>query len=158
MRSGVHVVRAFNQTTEAVQSKFLEPLRAGIPFMCEGHEWEPRKTRIKVFEAPELQTQRLGMGRGWPMVEKRGTDVTLQLLESVNIGPRTRSQHMPAVSRLRERMIGRLLSGPVSLGDVISMASDIEPDATGDELEALGSQAVWETFRDGLAQLTPRDR
>ena len=92
LRQGIQSVRAFNMNEQQLSARFLAPLLADQEFTYEGHDWAPRKTRIRIFEGPELQTYQLGMGRGWQEVERKYTDVTEAVLEAA----RGRTRAAPA--------------------------------------------------------------
>ena len=89
MRQGLQTVRALNLTQQELDARFLGPLLAGEEFASEGHYWAPRKTRIRIFEHPELKTFQLGMGRGWQSVERKGSDVTEVILDAARQSART---------------------------------------------------------------------
>jgi hypothetical protein len=174
MRQGMHSVRAFNMTELTLDARFLGPLMSGQEFTYEGHDWTPRKTRIRVFEHPELQTYQLGMGRGWQEVERKGTDVTEAILDSARrqyaaasaeAGPALFHVEFPGqpaalgsypdpADALRERLIGRLFAGPVSYEDVLAMAAELMPDSTPEAQIAAAHLATLETLQSGSARLT----
>jgi hypothetical protein len=163
MRFRFQTARAFNLGAEEVETRFLKPLRAGKLFEYEGREWDPRKTKLKVYEAPEMAAHQLGMGRGWQTVEKEGREVTQAMLASggsgVTQGPRqTAGARPPVTDQLHERLIGRLSAGPVTLPEVIAIATDLMPESDVDERSAVSAQAIWELLREGNAQLSPSDR
>lgn len=175
MRQGMHSVRSFNMTEEALDTRFLGPLLAGQEFTYEGHDWVPRKTRIRIFEHPELQTYQLGMGRGWQSVERKGVDVTEAILDSARrryvpapaqpepapFHPEFPGQpaalaahHSAPADALRERLIGRLFAGPVSYEDVLAMAAELMPDSTPESQSVAAQAATLETLQSGSARIT----
>ena len=168
MRFRFQTARAFNLGAEEVETRFLKPLRAGKVFEYEGKEWDPRKTKLKVYEAPELAAHQLGMGRGWQTVEKEGREVTATMLAGggsgvteapeQTAGARPQAQRPPVTDQLHERLIGRLSAGPVTLPEVIAIATDLMPESDVDERAAVSAQAIWELLREGNAQLSPSDR
>ena len=151
LRESVHVVRAFNLTAEEVRNRYLSLLAAGSPFMLEGHEWEPRKTRLLIYEGPELRPDQIAMGRGWPTVERSGTDVTKELLAQ----PPTTSagERVPEVDQLKERLIGRLSADEIELSEILRMVAGLMPGHRVSEQLAATEQAVWELLHQGQAQL-----
>ncbi len=80
MRMGISVVREFNLGERELWTRFLAPLMADQDFTLEGHDFTPRKTRITIYDGPELRPDQLGMGRGWQNVERTGSDVTAAVL------------------------------------------------------------------------------
>jgi hypothetical protein len=168
LRQGIQSVRAFNMNEQQLSARFLAPLLADQEFTYEGHDWTPRKVRIRIFEGPELQTYQLGMGRGWQEVERKYSDVTAAVLGAAR-GRATASPTPPAnptqptapttqpqeaVDPLRERLIGRLFAGPVSFDEVVKMAAELMPDNTADVQLAAAERAAVEVLQAGGAQLT----
>jgi hypothetical protein len=180
MRQGMHSVRAFNMTEQEIDTRFLGPLLSGQEFTYEGHDWVPRKTRVRIFDHPELQTYQLGMGRGWQSVERKGVDVTETILDSARRRyvpapdqpapaqpapasshpefpdqPAALAAHAPApVDALKERLIGRLFAGPVSFEDVLAMAVALMPDCTAEAQTSAAQRATLEILRSGSALIT----
>jgi hypothetical protein len=175
MRQGMHSVRAFNLTEQDVDTRFLGPLLSGQEFTYEGHDWVPRKTRVRIFEHPELQTYQLGMGRGWQSVERKGADVTETILDSARrryvaapaqAAPASFNPEFPGqpaalaahatapVDALKERLIGRLFAGPVSFEDVLAMAVELMPDSTAEAQTSAAQRATLEILQSGSALIT----
>jgi hypothetical protein len=160
LRQGIQSVRAFNMTEQQLTARFLAPLMADQEFVYEGHDWTPRKTRIRIFDGPELQTHQLGMGRGWQEVERSYTDVTEAVLEAARRQTRASpdraavpTQTPGAVDPLRERLIGRLFAGPVSFDDVVAMAAELMPGAPVEAQLATAEGAAVEVLKAGGAHL-----
>jgi hypothetical protein len=166
LRQGIQSVRAFNMNEQQLSARFLAPLLADQEFTYEGHDWAPRKVRIRIFEGPELQTHQLGMGRGWQEVERKYADVTEAVLEAAR-GNATAADQPAApghsailtqprdtVDPLRERLIGRLFAGPVSFDDVVKMAAELMPGTTADAQLAAAERAAVELLQAGGAHLT----
>lgn len=172
MHQGIQSARVFNLTEATLGIRFLTPLMAHQEFTYEGHDWTPRKMRIRVFEGPELQTYQLGMGRGWQTVERDFDDVTATVLEKARHEAATASaQEQPApstpeqqvapateppvaIDALRERLIGRLFAGPIAFADVLAMAAELLPDASPEGRQAAAERAALELLHTGGAQLT----
>ncbi|HTW12721.1 MAG TPA: hypothetical protein VME01_08255, partial [Solirubrobacteraceae bacterium] len=169
MRSRLNVVRAFNLSAAEVQARFIGPLRSAAKFTYEGHEWDPRKTRLKVFEGPPLEPHQLALGRAWQQVEKAGTDVSATMLgaatatsgataEPLAGATATGASHPPVLGQLRERLIGRLSAGPVSLPEMLALAAELMPDYTASQQVAASQTVLWELLVEQRAQLSPSDR
>jgi hypothetical protein len=45
-----------------------------------GQKWDPKVATITVLEGPEIPIHRLSLGRGWPLAEKQGEDVTTRVI------------------------------------------------------------------------------
>ncbi|HET9094759.1 MAG TPA: hypothetical protein VFN36_06685 [Solirubrobacteraceae bacterium] len=175
LRTGMQVVREFNLGEERLWLQFLAPLMADRDFSVEGHDFTPRRTRLKVYEGPELRPDQLGMGRGWQNVERTATDVTQRVLqrarEHVSGAERSpvRTAAPPAstgaaptaataAELLRERLIGRLSAGPLGAEEIAGAAAELLPEASERERTMLAEQAVWALLQRGVAQLTPNGR
>jgi hypothetical protein len=161
LRQGIQSVRAFNMNEQQLSARFLAPLLADQEFTYEGHDWTPRKVRIRIFEGPELQTYQLGMGRGWQEVERKYTDVTEAVLEAARSRasattdqPAAPAEPQDVVDPLRERLIGRLFAGPVPFEDVVKMAAELMPGSTGAAQLAAAERAAVELLQAGGAHLT----
>lgn len=181
MREGMHSVRAFNLTEEALATRFMEPLMADVEFTLEDHDWTPRKVRMRIFEGPQLRPDQLGMGRGWQTVERSFTDVTEAMLETARrqatenfaeeaaaaadqmtapAQPAFPAQpavlpHLPGeVDPLRERLIGRLSAGPVTFVDVVAMAAELFPGTAVDAQVAAAERAMLDVLRAGGTNLS----
>ena len=154
MRAGLHVMREFNLSERELWVQFLAPLMAGREFTFEGHDFIPRKTRIKVYEGPELRPDQLGMGRGWQNVERTASDVTERVLEHARAFAADAAE--PVVDPLRERVIGRLSAGNVSLDEIEAMAADLLPGSGKSERHAATQRVALALLESGAAQLAPR--
>ena len=175
MRSGMHVVREFNLSERELWTQFLAPLMADHEFVVAGHDFIPRKTRIKIYEGPELRPDQLGMGRGWQNVERSAGDVTERVLararEFVATGsaggagaPTPASAGgapagaPPATDALRERLIGRPSAGPVTIEEIVTIAADLMPESSPQERRAAAERAAVALLDAGSAQLAPIGR
>jgi len=156
LRMGISIVREFNLGERELWTIFLAPLMADHDFTLEGHDFTPRKTRIAIYDGPELRPDQLGLGRGWQNVERTGNDVTAEVIararEHAGVTPPAAP---PTWEALRERAIGRLSAGPVSYEEIVALAADLMPHNTAGEQLAAGERAAVELLRSGAAQLAP---
>jgi hypothetical protein len=155
---GMNVVREFNLGERELWIRFLAPLMADHDFTLEGHDFTPRKTRIAIYDGPELRPDQIGIGRGWQNVERTGNDVTEAVLAKAHehVGAtRTTAPAAPGWEALHQRVIGRLSAGPVSFGEIVVMATDLMPDSAPSEQLAASERAALELLRGGVAQLAP---
>jgi len=157
LRSGVHAARAFNLAAGELEVRFLAPMRAGHPFKYEDLEWNPSETRMTVYEAERLRPDQIGLGRGWATVEKTGTDVTAQVRASAPLAS-TEPDASEEPNPLRDRLIGRLAAGPVTLPEIIAFAADLAPDAGMEAHAGASAQVIWELLRSGSVQLSASGR
>jgi hypothetical protein len=155
LRSGVHAARAFNLSAAELETRFLAPVRAGLVFNYEDRDWDPAETKVTVIEADRLRTDQIGMGRGWANAEKRGRDVTAEVLASP---PAAVAPARPnGVDQLKERLIGRLSAGPVPLAQAVTMAGELGPGHRVSEQFAVAELAVWELLHQAEAGLEADD-
>jgi hypothetical protein len=169
MRAGTHVVREFNLDERSLWLRYLAPLMDGKEFVREGHEWIPNKTRLTILEGPELRTDQISMGRGWPNAQRASTEVTgavltrARELRDAAAATRTPGGEPEAPPDagwriLRERLIGRLGAGPVSAQQIEALAASAMPDADQAVRTAACERAVWELLAAGEAQLAASER
>lgn len=166
---GVTVVREFNLSNERLWLDFLAPLMADQDFSVEGHDFTPRKTRLKVYEGPQLRPDQLALGRGWQNVERTAGDVTERVLEQARrhtgqaaaAEPRQASPSEPAsagADLVRERLLGRIAGGPVAAEEILAIAGELMPQATDLERREAAQRGAWALLERGAAQLTPSGR
>jgi hypothetical protein len=148
----LHQARVYNLEMEELQREFLDPMRGSGLFVYEGHEWEPRKTKLSVYEADRLRPDQISMGRGWANVMKIGKDVTLEVMAQ-RPAPAPPAGSAAAVSQLKERLIGRLSAGPVTLQEIIVMAGGLMPESDAAEQLAASHRAAAELLHTGSAVL-----
>jgi hypothetical protein len=150
----LHQARVYNLDLEELQRGFLDPMRSPGLFVYEGHEWEPRKTKLSVYEAERLRPDQIAMGRGWANVVKLGQDVTQEVLRQ-RPAPGPIAGSPAAVAQLKERLIGRLSAGPVMLQEIIAMAGDLMPESDDASQLAASHRAASELLHSGSASLAP---
>ena len=59
----------------------LVPWAQREPVDVNGESWDPKQATIIVIEGPEIPIHRLSMGRGWPLAQRQGEEVTARVLE-----------------------------------------------------------------------------
>jgi hypothetical protein len=151
----LHQARVYNLDENELQRQFLDPMRSPGIFVYEGHEWEPRKTQLSVYETDDrLRPDQIAMGRGWSNVEKIGNDVTMEALAR-RPAPGPSPGSSVAVALLKERLIGRLSAGAVTLQEIMAMAADLMPESDVNEQVAASHRAASELLHTGSACLAP---
>lgn len=150
----LHQARVYNLSLDELQREFLDPMRSPGLFVYEGHEWEPRKTKLSVYEAERLRPDQIAMGRGWTNLKKIGKDVTLEVMAQ-RAAPAPPAGSAVAAAQLKERLIGRLSAGPVTLQEIISMAGDLMPESDAAEQLAASHRVAAELLHSGGACLAP---
>lgn len=149
----LHQARVYNLEMEELQRDFLDPMRGSGLFVYEGHEWEPRKTKLSVYEGERLRPDQIAMGRGWANAQKVAKDVTLEVMAQ-RPAPGPAAGSPAAVAQLKERLIGRS-AGPVTLQEIIYMAGDLMPESDAAEQLAASHRAASELLHAGSAVLSP---
>jgi hypothetical protein len=150
LRQFPHVARAFNLTGEQLFSRILRPLAEGRPVQMNDRRWAPEKTKIAVYDAPELGVEEMGMGRGWGNVTKDGENVTERLLAEA----RQEAESPPALDALKEEIVARAADRPVGFETLLAIAGELAVDADANQRVGLAARAVWELLRDGRVRLT----
>lgn len=140
---GVHQARAFNLSAEDLNERFLLPLSSGRFIRHEDQDWIPERTRITIYEAPQLRPDQIGMGKGWANVQKHGQDVTERLLAAVQ----QTAVRNPTAEALKERLLGRLAAGAVTLNEVLALAAEMSKGQRFSEQAAVAELAVWELLQ-----------
>jgi hypothetical protein len=67
---------AFNLTEERLRATILEPWRRGQPVELGDRDWDPKDSKVRILEGPELSPPELAHGQGWPNAERSSSDVT----------------------------------------------------------------------------------
>ena len=153
LRMRPYLARAFNLTEAELTARFLAPLVNGRELIYSDREWSPRKTKVTVYEGPELPVEQMGLGRGWGNVQRNGTDVTDRILAQA----RAQTARHPALDRLQERLTGRMSVGAVPLADVVGLADQLMDGHRVSEQLAVAETAVWEMLHGERASLLDDD-
>lgn len=135
--------RAYNLSEEDLNERFLLPLTSGRVVSYGDKDWIPEKTRVIVYEGPQLRPDQIGMGRGWPHVQKHGQDVTQRVLGSV----KQAAVRNPTAEALKQRLLGRLAAGPVTLGEVLALSAEMSTGQRFSVQVATAEAAVWELLQ-----------
>lgn len=140
---GLDQARAYNLTGEELNSRFLTPLTSGHVIGFGDKEWIPEKTRVIVYEAPELRPDQIGMGKGWANVQKLGHDVTERVLATVQ----QTAVRNPTAEALKQRLLGRLAAGSVTLTETLALAAEMSKGQRFSQQAAVAEMAVWELLQ-----------
>ncbi len=155
LRQFPHQARAFNLTRDELDARILGPWTAGRAVELDDRRWPPDRARLTIYEGPHLDTDQLGMGRGWGNATRQGKEVTERLLDEV-------ARPTP-VAGLKREVVDRCAYGPLALRRLVELSGERYPEARVSERIALCEQAVWELLHEGGAGLTrggaavPRD-
>jgi hypothetical protein len=154
LRQFPHVARAFNLSRQDLDARILRPLAEGRPVEWNERRWAPEKTKVAVYEGPELPVEEIGMGRGWGNVTKKGEDVTERLLSEV----REDVESPPALDSLKDAIAERAGHEPIGKQELLDLAGDLAADADANQRVSLTVRAVWELLGEGRVGLTGPDR
>jgi len=80
LRAFPHNLSRFNLSLGELRSTLLEPWSRDRVFECGERSWDPRRAKLTVLQGPRLDPGELTMGRGWRLAQRRGRDVTAEVL------------------------------------------------------------------------------
>jgi hypothetical protein len=137
LRRFPHVARAFNLAEDQLRVRVVLPWVRGVPVELDDRCFTPDRTRLTIYEGPQLAAEERGLGRGWSTVTRAGEDVTARVLEVAR-------KLLPNTSELKRKLMAA--SQPVPLGDAVSLAGEL---GRPSERLAVAEQAVWELLHEG---------
>jgi hypothetical protein len=113
---------------------------AGATLELDDRAWEPARTKLAIYEAPEVQAEDMGLGRGWGTVTRSGEDVTSKVIESARA----------SVQRFKDEVLSH---GRMTLAEVVELAGVSHPQAKVSDRLALAEQSVWALLHEGRLTL-----
>jgi hypothetical protein len=140
LRRFPHVARAFNLSREELEERIVKPWLGGAIVEFDDRQWEPARTRLAIYEGPQLRPEEMGMGRGWAGVTRAGTDVTDRILQEAR----------GSISDFKQALLAR---GRLTLAEVVALAGQGHPGVKVSDRLALAEQAVWELLHQGRLTL-----
>lgn len=84
IRRGIQHAAAFNLDEPRLRATVVDPWRAGTPIEVGDKEWDPRESKLRILEGPELEPSRLDFGRGWDEATRTAREVTDEMLAEVS--------------------------------------------------------------------------
>jgi hypothetical protein len=84
LRQFPHSFCRFNMSEQELRDTILSSWARGDWVPAGDRRWSPHQATLTVIEAPQLVGSELALGRGWRNAQRRGRDVTAQLLASVS--------------------------------------------------------------------------
>jgi hypothetical protein len=131
LRQFPHQACAFNLSREELAEQVLRAWLRGLPFTFQERRWDPGKAKLSIYEARQLASAEMGLGRGWANVTKVGREVTAELLAAPS----------PSLDGVLDALaaIGR----PVTLAEALAVADE---------------SAVWQLVREGRLMLEVSER
>jgi hypothetical protein len=153
LRQFPHQARAFNLTRAELETRIIGPWASGQAIELDDRRWSPDRARLTIYEGPHLDTDQLGMGRGWGNATRDGEDVTERLLAA---GEET--QATAPAAELKREVVDRCAYGPLPLRSLVELTGERYPHARLSERIALCEQAVWELLHEGGVELIRADQ
>lgn len=150
LRQFPHAARAFNLTREELDQRFIRPWVAGVPLELDDRRWPQDKTRLTIYEAPELPTEDMGMGRGWGNVRRTGEDVTSRLLSQAE---GTATALAAELERFKDDVVERCAAEPQSLHSLLLAVNQGHPGWRVSDRVALVERAAWELLHQQRIEL-----
>jgi hypothetical protein len=141
LRRFPHVARAFNLEEEELQTRVILPWVRGAPVRLEDRFWPPDRSRLTIYEGPEIAAEERGLGRGWSAVTREGENVTARMIEAAG-------NLVPRASHIKRRLLETEES--VALSEAVALAG---PGGRPSERLAAAEQAVWELLHEGRVEL-----
>jgi hypothetical protein len=154
LRRFPNVARAFNLSAGEVDARIVVPLVRGVAVEFDDRSWPPDKTRLKIYEGPEIAAEDRGLGRGWSLVTREGQDVTARFLDAARALAKEASPE-GVLPGFKEEVLEAAGAGSagLSLRDVAALAARNRAGRRASEALALAEQSVWEMLHDGSLTL-----
>lgn len=166
VRQFPHVARAFNLSAEQLHARIVGRWVRDQMVELDDRRWAPERARLTIYEAPQLDSSDLGLGRGWGNVTRTGSDVTDRVLAAarsqlstaspgaVAVAPSSVAAPAPsAVVALKQRLLEEVARDQVSLERVPAMATDQGLGVRASQRLAVAEDAVWELLHEGRVRL-----
>jgi hypothetical protein len=161
LRQFPHNFCHFNLTQLQLR-KVLEPWMAGETVELGDRKWSPDRAKLTILEGPEIPIAQLTMGRGWPIAQRQGEDVTARVLAKSKdrgrppLGSPDRDS-TPAGSladSLALEVLSLLADGPATPAQAWRLAAARSPESSAVESLALAEQALRALVRSRLIVLS----
>jgi hypothetical protein len=144
LKQGSQQGRRFNLSREGLEREYLRPWAEGRPVDIDEQQYVPDRAKLVVMEAPELTMAELSLGRGWQTVEKKGQNVTAQVMGDTRDAAPPTPTSADAVADFKAAVLGASSLEPRPLGDIVRLAAVRYPNGRASECLALAEQSVWE--------------
>jgi hypothetical protein len=178
LRQFPHNLCRFN-LTDAQLRPVVEPWANESWVELGERKWSPHQAKLTILEGPQMPVQQLSMGRGWRNAERRGRDVTEQVLAAarrapaatpsasraeptpvaLSSAPGTAPGPSPDPTLLADSLALELLAlvegAPAPLSQAWRLAQARLPVGAASDALALAEQAVESLHRRGLIVLAP---
>jgi hypothetical protein len=149
LRQFPHVARAFNLTRNELEARILGPwVRKGAATL-DDRRFTRDRGKIKIYQAPELGGEQLGLGRGWSNVSRTGDEVTGAMLEAAQ----REATRDPAVEQLKDELLARAQALALPLSDAVRVAVALQPAVASSTALSRAEQAIWEMLHENAIEL-----
>jgi hypothetical protein len=142
-----HQAHAFNLSPEELDATMVRPWVRGEVVEFGERRWSPERAKLTIYEGPELPTDEMSMGRGWPNVTRSGVDVTDRILAAAT----RQAQGGPAesaVAAFKEAVLAECGDGRIGIHQVVWLANARYGQSRVSERLALSEQSVWELLHE----------
>jgi len=142
-----HQAHAFNLSPEELDATMVRPWVHGEVVEFGERRWSPERAKLTIYEGPELPTDEMSMGRGWPNVTRSGVDVTDRILAAAT----RQAQGGPAdsaVAAFKEAVLAECGDGRIGIHQVVWLANARYGQSRVSERMALSEQSVWELLHE----------
>lgn len=151
LRRFPHVARAFNLAEDQLQARIVLPWVRGASIELDDRRWSADRTRLTIYEAPELAPEDRGLGRGWANVTRDGEDVTDRLLEAARRQIRESSPEA-SIPQLKRALLSAAAAKRLTLPEAVALVEQPAGRRASERL-ALTERAVWELLHEGRLTL-----
>jgi hypothetical protein len=150
-----HIVRLFNLSEDELQARILLPWVQQTAIELEDRRWvADAKTRLTIYEGPEIPTAERSMGRGWTTAQRDGEDVTEKLLATAKQGATAATPEAAAASDFKGELIAAASERPLTLHEVVLMTGRRALGWRASQRLALAENAVWELLHQRRLTMT----
>ncbi len=149
-----HQAQAFNLGATELEA-IIGPWVRGELIELGERKWSPERSRLTVYEGPELRADELSMGRGWPNATRSGVNVTDRVLSAAT--PQVQGTRAgSAVAGFKDEVLTECGAGRIGIHQVLWLANARYPESRASERLALSEQSVWELLHERrLVMLRP---
>jgi hypothetical protein len=85
--AGFRHARVFNLSREDLAAEVVQPWLADRRIEMGDREWQPRESKLKILEGPEMSSSDLAFSQGWSNAERASADVTRAVLAAPELAP-----------------------------------------------------------------------
>jgi hypothetical protein len=161
LRQFPHNFSQFNLTQLQLR-KVVEPWKAGETIELGDRKWNPDRAKLTILEGPEIPISQLTMGRGWPIAQREGENVTARVLAQAEEGERqpvgSADRGSPPSGSLADSIALEVLSlladGPAAPAEAWRLAAARAPESSAVESLALAERALKSLLRSRLIVLS----